>query len=278
VLAGLAGAAALGQVAPDAGDDLCAPQPAQVVDQVVRFLAPRTSAPVEGPRYVPLRPDRFAWNHVSAKVRWTRSSYQVDLTYTDVPLPVNSPKIDRPPYTGEAQRLGGFGLTACASAADAVRITQRGYWYPGFAARAAPQAVSAHPARGPRWHRTPLALLPDVPAECLWTRSYPAAPEPDVTTLMWRQGNWRFFISGGPLRETLPFAQQLAVWVSEYQWAARRPTAFGYVQVILGGDGEHTFVGWAQGRLALNCWNNHKACQALRTAFSFTPSRVEFGG
>lgn len=226
-------------------------QPPRVVQEVTRDLEGRTSLPVIGPTYVPMRPptDPRPWNAVSAWVQLSATSYQVDLTYTDTALPVNSPALHDPQNTGLARILGGYGLQRCTSPQQAWATASR---------------LDRMPPNTLKWPTSPVSLQPGLEGKVHMEPDLPSGSSGVVT---WRQSGWQFMVCGGPLDSMVAFSKQLSVYVSHHPL----PHSQGFVFVNDGGDGEHTTISWIVKNDVYNCSNYHSAQQALRMARSIQP-------
>ena len=65
----------------------------------------------------------------------------------------------------------------------------------------------------------------------------------------------------------ISLAKQIVAYLNQYLL----PETYGSLQVVNAGDGEHTSLQWAYGRVVYNCSNYHLALAAIKTAMSMKP-------
>lgn len=236
---------ALATVAGTSARDRARPWP-KVVAAAIAYAERRTSVPLEAPEVLP--PAGLAPN--SAQVRASLGEYSVALYHCPSTLAVNRP---------------GIGEGLCGAMAD-----YYGYFagnaYPSIAAALGALRLAA-PACA---HKSRVPLAAGVIATL-----YSAPLAGGNCEAAWQAAHWSFVLvgdlNGGTHGdETVPW-RQVADDVVSYLRGRRLPSAHGYVEVDIAGDGLHTDVSWQQGRYVYAAGTYHGVLPALALAMAMGP-------
>ena len=209
-----------------------------VVQEAMRYIAPRTLVYVEAPAKIPIgRPGWYLGSSASA----APDGYQVQLQLTTTPLGLNSPHLTKGPNGG---LVGCFGATA--------------FLTDGEAASGLTAAVD--------WSEPASSGLKDVSlgngiAGKAWTRD-------GQTVVEWTEGDWTLQANGAGARAAVAAE---ASRVAAYLHTRLLPETRGYLTVTAAGDGDHTEIAWQWGATDYDVSDYHSALAAITMAISMRP-------
>jgi hypothetical protein len=223
-----------------------------VISTAMSYARARTAVPLMAPARLPAAgpvPN-------SAQVHAGGSYYAVALSGCPAALPVNSPGIGAGSCGALASIYGAFGGNAYRSAAAAVASLPE--------PSAADRAGCADATRVP---------LPAGIVATLYTD--PAAHR--NCEAIWRQGGWRFELTGdlnggtgGDGTEPWP---GVAASIISYLAHHHLPRTPGFLESDIAGDGLHTGLYWALGRDVYSASAYHGATPAISLAIAMTRYR-----
>ncbi len=226
---------------PKSSANSSAPDFGPVVQEAMRYIAPRTLVYLEAPANIPI--GRPAW-YLGSSASAAPDGYQVQLQLTTTPLGLNSPHLTKGPNGGLAHDVGYFGATA--------------FLTDGEAASGLTAAVD--------WSEPASSGLKDVSlgngiAGKAWTRD-------GQTVVEWTEGDWTLQANGAGARAAVVVE---ASRVAAYLHTRLLPQTRGYLTVTAAGDGDHTEIAWQWGATDYDVSDYHSALAAITMAISMRP-------
>lgn len=206
-----------------------------VVNQAMMLFRGKTSLTLAAPATIPISATESHW-YLAATTRRSSDAYHVHLQLTSKPLSVNNPAIMGNPNQGLANDFGGFGATRYASSSQAAAALAHGLYRP----QANSSANSINLGTG---------ILGT-------TYSSPGL-------IQWQEGEWTIQLVGNPSQDSV-----LAKQIVQYLHTHLLPETRGVMEVMVGGDGDHTTIAWQAGSTLYQVSDYHHATGAMEMAMS----------
>lgn len=222
-----------------------------VVSQAMQYVKMRSDIALAAPLFAGNDNDTSR-QYLAATVSATADQYQVALQLATTPLGVNSPALFQPPNTGLAQVIGGFGAKQYATSTQALQQV----------------VVSAHTGSTPGGYISPQGQGFRAGRLYLglgiWSTVFSKF---DDVIVEWHEGDWFFQVQDMSVAAAKATAEPMISYLHKYLL----PETHGMVTVVDAGDGQHTALSYAVGRIVYTDWDYHHAVSALRMAVTMRP-------